>query len=53
MDSIEIIYYPRVLVSKLRWRFDYVTLGFYGLLLGFAGDCAITLSAVVALLGHP
>ena len=47
------LYCPRVLVSTLRGRFDYVTLRFCGLLLGFAGDCTITLSVVVAMLVHP
>ena len=42
-----------VLVSTLTGRFDYVTLRFCGLLLGFMGDCMITLSAVVAMLVHP
>ena len=50
---VEIIYCPRVLVSTLRGRFDNVTLRFCGLLLGFVGDCTITLSAVVAMLVHP
>ena len=40
--SVEIIYCPRALVSTLRGRFDYVTLHFCGLLLGFVGDCMIT-----------
>ena len=42
MERIEIIYPPCVLVSTLRGRFDYVTLCFCGLLLGFVGDCTIT-----------
>ena len=42
MERVEIIYCPRVLVSTLRGRFDYVTLRFCGLLLGFVGDCTIT-----------
>ena len=49
----EIIYCPHVLVSTLRGRFDYVALRFCGLLLGFVGDCMITLSVVVAMLVHP
>ena len=53
MERVEIIYCPRLLVSTLRGRFDYVTLRFCGLLLGFVGDCTITLSAVVAMLVHP
>ena len=53
MERVEIIYCPRVLVSSLRGRFDYVTLRFCGLLLGFVGDCTITLSAVVAMLDLP
>ena len=53
MERIEIIYCPRVLVSTLRGRFDYVTLRFCGLSLGYVGDCTITLSAVVAMLVHP
>ena len=53
MEHVEIIYCPCVLVSTLRGRFDYVTLRFCGLLLGFVGDCTITLSAVVAMLVHP
>ena len=40
-------------MSTLRGRFDYVMLSFCGLLLGFVGDCMITLSAVVAKLVHP
>ena len=40
-------------MSTLRGRFDNVTLRFCGLLLGFVGDCRITLSAVVAMLVHP
>ena len=50
LARVEIIYCPRVLVSTLRGRFDYVTLRFCGLLLGFVGDYTITLSAVVAML---
>ena len=50
--ALEIIYCPHVLVSTLRGRFDCVTLRFCGLLLGFVGDCTITLSAVVAMLVH-
>ena len=42
MERVEIIYCPRVLVSTLRGRFDYVMLHFCGLLLGFVGDCIIT-----------
>ena len=42
MEHVEIIYCPRVLVSTLRRRFDYVTLRFCGILLGFVGDCTIT-----------
>ena len=38
------IYCPHRLVSALRGRFDYITLRFCGLLLGFVGDCTITLS---------
>ena len=52
-SNVEIIYCPHVLVSKLRGRFDYVTLRFCGLLLGFVCDCTITLSAVVGMLVHP
>ena len=52
MESVEIIYCPCILVSILSGRFDYVTLRFCGLLLGFVGDCTITLSAVVAMLVH-
>ena len=47
---MERVYCPRVLVSTLGGRFDYVTLRFCELLLG---DCTITLSAVVAMLVHP
>ena len=36
------IYCPRVLVSALRGRFDYVMLRFCWLLLGFVGDCKIS-----------
>ena len=39
MERVEIIYCPRVLVSTLRGRFDYVMLRFCGLLLDFVGDC--------------
>ena len=46
--ALEIIHCPHILVSTLKGRFDYVTLRFCGLLLGFMGDCTITLSAVVA-----
>ena len=53
MEHIEIIYCPRVLVSTPRGCLDFVTLRFCGLLLGFVGDCMITLSAVVAMLVHP
>ena len=53
MERIEIMYCPRVLVITLRGCFDYVTLRFCGLLLGFVGVCTITLSAVVAMLVHP
>ena len=42
MERIEIIYCPRVLVGILRGRFDYITLRFCGLLLGFVGYCTIT-----------
>ena len=52
MERVEIIYCPLVLVTTLRRRFDYVTLLFCGLLLGFVGDCTITLSALVAMLVH-
>ena len=38
MECVEIIDCPRVLVSTLRGRFDYVKLSFCGLLLGFVGD---------------
>ena len=41
MERVEIIY-CRVLMSTLRGRFDYVTLHFCGLLLGFVDDCTIT-----------
>ena len=37
MERVEIIYCPRVLVSTLRGRFDYVMLRFCGLLLGVVG----------------
>ena len=37
-------YCPHILVSTLIGRFDYVTLRFCGLLLGFVGDSTITLS---------
>ena len=50
MERVEIIYCPRILVSTLGGRFDYATLRFLGLLLGFVGDCTITLSVVVAML---
>ena len=53
MEHVEIIYCPRALVSTLRGCFDYVTLHFCGLLLGFVDVCTITLSAVVAMLVHP
>ena len=53
MERVGIIYCPHVLVSTLRGRFDYVMLRFCGLLLGFVGDCTITISAVVAMLVHP
>ena len=53
MEHVEIIHCPSILVSTLRGCFDYVTLSFCGLLLGFVGDCMITLSAVVAMLVHP
>ena len=53
MESIEIIYYPRVLVSKLRGRFDYVMLCFLWVVDFLGGDCMITLYAVVAMLLHP
>ena len=33
----------RIRVSTLRGRFDYVTLRFCGLLLGFVGDCTYLL----------
>ena len=36
--------------EQTKRRFDYVTLRFSGLLLGFVGDSTITLSAVVAML---
>ena len=52
MERVEIIYCPRVLASTLRGRFDYISLCFCGLLLGFVGDYTITLSAVVAMLVH-
>ena len=53
MERVQIIHCTRVLVSALRGRFDYVTLRFCWLLLSFVGDCAMTLSAVVAMLVHP
>ena len=53
MERVEIIYSPRILVSTLRGRFDYVMLHFCGLLQGFVGGCTITLSEVVAMLVHP
>ena len=53
MERIEIIHCPPVLASTLRGRFDYVTLRFCGLLLGFVDDCTIILSTVVAMLVHP
>ena len=53
MERVERIYFPRVLVSTLRGHFDDVTLRFCGLLLGFVGNCTITLSVVVAMLVHP
>ena len=52
-ERIEIIYCPGVLVSTLRGHFNYITVPFCGLLLGFVGDCTITLSVVVAMLVHP
>ena len=39
---LEIINCPGLLVSTLRGCFDYVTVRFCGLLLGFVGDCMIT-----------
>ena len=53
MEHIGIIYCPHLLVSTLRGRFDYLTLRFCGLLLGFVDNCTIILSAVVAMLVHP
>ena len=43
MEHVEIIHCPCILVSTLRGRFDYVMLCFCGLLLGFVGDCMISL----------
>ena len=43
MECEEIMYCPRVLVSTLRGRYDYVTLRFCCLLLGLVGDYTITL----------
>ena len=40
--ALEIIYCPRVLVSTLRGRFNYVMLRFCGILLGFVGDYMIS-----------
>ena len=42
MERVEIIYSPRVLMSTLRGRFDYVMLRFCGLLLGFVGEGMIS-----------
>ena len=50
MGRIEIIYCPRLLVSTLRGRFDYVMLRLCGLLLGFVGDCRIS---PLLMLVHP
>ena len=51
--TVEIIHCASLLVSTLIGRFDYITLRFCGLLLGFVGDCTIVLSAVVSMLVHP
>ena len=48
MEHVEIIYCPSVLVRTLRGRFYYVTF-----LWVIAGDCTITLSAIVSMLVHP
>ena len=42
MERLEIINSPRIFVSTQRGRFDYVTLRFCGLWLGFVGDFMIT-----------
>ena len=47
MERVVIIYCPRVLLSILRRRFDYITLRFCGILLGFVEDCTITILSMV------